>query len=332
VGANSYAADDDLTALYAMADLGPVSWLRIVGGLRVEDWRLNVFVPDRTASIDPFRRNRDYLWSSNLTLLLSDRVNLRLAGFRSVVRPDARELTPEVYFPVGGECGLIGNPRVQRAIALNGDAKIEFFPSVGELISISGYYKRITRPLLTAIGSSATGCRVGFINGASAIVYGGEFEVRKRLVGGLSANLNFSYVYSQATLDSSFSFAAARVVKPPLQGQSPYILNAGVNYDNPGLRLGIAVLFNYFADRVYQYGVIGISGSTVTPAADQIEEARGTLDVKVTKGVGPFGISVSGRNLTNEPFLVTQKVVGEVIPVVQYRRGYDLSLGVSYDF
>jgi hypothetical protein len=331
--ANSYAADDDLTALYVMADLGPLRWLRIVGGLRVEDWRLNVFTSDRNAPIDPYRRNRDYLWSANLTLLLSDRVNLRLAGFRSVARPDPRELTPEVYFPVGGECGLKGDNRVQRASVINGDAKLEFFPALGELVSVSGYYKTFDMPLLTTVGATSNGCRVSYANGKSAIVYGGEFEVRKRLAGPLSANLNFSYVHSEATLDSAFAFALAGAVKPQLQGQSPYIINAGLNYDDPDLRLGVSVLFNYFGDRVYQYGASGVSGGTVNVVADQIEEARGTLDAKITKGFGRVTFSVAGRNLTDEPVTVTQRTAsGATIPVVHYRRGYDVTLGVSSEF
>jgi hypothetical protein len=333
VAANSYAADDDLTALYGMLDLGPFSWLRLVGGLRVEDWRLNVFTPDRSAPISPFRRNRDYLWSGNLTLLLTNKLNLRLAGFRSVARPDARELTPEVYFPVGGECGLKGDDRVQRASVLNADAKLELFPASGELFSISAYYKDFDRPLLTTVGSTSNGCRVSYANGKSAIVYGGEFEARKRLLGRLSANVNFSYVYSEATLDSAFSFALAGAVKPKLQGQSPYILNLGLNYDDPARRLGASVLYNYFADRVYQYGSSGVSGGQVNVVADQIEQSRGTLDAKLTKGLGPITVSLAGKNLTNEPVLVTQRSqAGKTVPVAFYRRGYDLSFGVACDY
>jgi hypothetical protein len=164
-------------------------------------------------------------------------------------------------------------------------------------------------------------------------VYGGEFEVRKRLVGNLSANLNFSYVHSEATLDSAFAFALAGAVKPQLQGQSPYIINAGLNYDDPALRLGVSVLFNYFGDRIYQYGASGVSGGTVNVVADQIEQARGTLDAKITKGIGPVTFSIAGRNLTDEPVTVTQRTAaGTTIPVVYYRRGYDLTFGVSSVF
>lgn len=339
VQGNSYAADDDLTALYGMLDLAPLTWLRLVGGLRVEDWRLNVYTPDRTAPITPYRRNRDYLWSANLTFLLTDKLNLRAAGFKTVARPDARELTPEIYFPVGGECGLSGNDRVQRASVNNADAKLEFFPAPGELFSVSGYYKEFDRPLLNVVNATANGCRVTYANGKSAKVYGLEFEARRRLsflpgfLQQISANANVSYVYSQAILDSVFVGALAAAVKPKLQGQSPWIVNVGLNYDDPKLDLGLSVLYNYFGDRVYQYGSSGVSGTSVNVVADLIEQSRSTIDAKISKGFGPVRFSLAGKNLTNAPFLVTQRSNGgKTIPVAYNRKGYDLSLGLSYDF
>ncbi len=93
-------------------------------------------------------------------------------------------------------------------------------------------------------------------------------------------------------------------------------------------------LEDYFGDRVYAYGSSSTSGNgDVNVVADQVEQSRGTIDAKLTKGFGPITFSFAGKNLTNEPILVTQRTgAGKTIPVVFYRKGYDLSLGLAYAF
>lgn len=329
-----YDADDDLTALYAMADLPLPGGIRLIGGIRVEDWRLTVFLPDRDALDAPaFRRNRDILWSGNLKIPVGDRMNLRAAAFASVARPDVREITTGTYFPVSGECGIRGNGDLRRSRIYSGDLKWEFFPSPTELLSVSAYYKWFSEPIVpVASGNAGSRCEFSVTNAISAKVLGGELEVRKQLLGPLSGSLNFSLVSSEARLaPDAFFGAIANEISPDLVNQSPYIFNASLSYDDLPRQLNASVLFNTYGDRVTEYGASGRSGDESFIIPDRIEQARGTLDAKIRKGFGHrFGVTLAGRNLTNNAVVITQEIDGTDRVVGKYRRGVGISLGVNY--
>ncbi len=329
-----YDADDDITALYAMADLPLPGGLRLIGGVRVEDWRLTVYLPDRNSANAPaYRRNRDILWSANLKIPVGDRMNVRAAGFASVARPDVREITEGVYFPVSGECGIRGNTDLQRSRIYSGDLKWEFFPSPTELLSVAAYYKWFSAPIVpVASGNAGSRCEFSVTNATSAEVLGGELEFRKQLLGPLSGSMNFSLVSSKAQLAPDRFFGAiANEVTPDLVNQSPYILNASLSYDDLPRQLNASVLFNIFGDRVTEYGASGQSSGQTFIIPDRIEQARGTLDAKIRKGFGSrFGVTVAGRNLTNNSVVITQELDGTDRVVGKYRKGVGISLGVNY--
>lgn len=328
-----YDADDDITALYGMVDLPLPGDIRLIGGVRVEDWRLTVFLPDRESPNPAFRRNRDVLWSGNLKIPVGDMMNVRLAAFASVARPDIREITEGVYFPVSGECGIRGNPDLRRSRIYSGDLKWEFFPSPSELVSVSGYYKWFSAPIVpVASGNAGSRCEFSVTNAQSARVFGGELEVRKQVVGPLSGSLNFSVVSSKATLAADRFFGViASQISPRLVNQSPYIFNASVSYDDLPRQLNATVLFNLFGDRISEYGASGQSAGVAFIIPDRIEQARGTLDAKIRKGFGGrLGVTLAGKNLTNNSVVITQEIDGSDHVVGKYRRGVGVSVGVNY--
>jgi hypothetical protein len=330
-----YDGDDDLTAAYGMLDVPLPGGMRLVGGLRVEDWRLNVFIPDREAPLPETRRNRDWLWSANLKIPVSGTSNLRLAAFRTVVRPDIREVAPGIYYPVSGECGIRGNPNLQRGLVNNVDLKYEIFPSPGEIISFSAYYKDFDRPPITVLsGPAGSTCETATTNALSGRVLGAELEVRQRLgfLPGVSTSLNVSFTDSEARLDPSDPFfgEVANQRRPPFQNQSPYLVNVGLNYDAENAGFSASVLLNAFGDRVNEYGGSGVSGTDVVIIPDKIEKTRLTLDAKVRKRFGRIGVTLAGRNLTNNTILVTQRLLGADEVVGRWQPGVGVQLGVTY--
>lgn len=332
-----YEADDDLTAAYVMGDVALPHGIRFVGGLRMEDWRLTVFVPDRATAVPPeYRRNRDWLWSGNLKIPVGERMNVRVAGFSAVARPDVREITNGVYFPVSGECGFRGNPRLQRSLIYNADLKWEFFPSATEIVSVSGYYKHFNAPIVSvASGNAGSRCEFSVTNALSAEVTGAELEVRKNLIGPLSGSINVALVHSKARLDPNDPFfgVIADSLSPPLQNQSPYILNASLSWDDAKGGFNAAVFVNLFGDRISDYGASGRSGDQAFIIPDRIEQGRFTLDAKVRKSLGSrLGITLAGQNLTNNQVTITQELSGVTWIVGQYRKGINVSLGVTYGF
>lgn len=332
-----YESDDDLSAAYVMIDVPVFTSLRLVGGVRMEDWRLNLFQGTRESPVnEPSRRqNRDYLWSSNLTWGVTDRQNIRLAAYRTVARPDPREVSPDYYVAVTGDCANQGNPELQRTLILNSDLRWEYFPKSGELLSVSVFYKQFKNPiveLLSLPGSSS--CVFVYWNATRARNSGVELEARRALtflpgfMSRLSAGLNLTLVSSEA----DYSPKDSVVIRLPLQGQSNYVANLNLLYANES-GLEATLLVNALGKRVVRYGAITIINNEPVEIPHLVEKGRVTLDAKFRKRLGGgTSLSLSGRNLTDsEVVFVQDSKVGPVRAAYQ-RPGTTISLGLGYAF
>lgn len=95
---DTYNAEMNIFAGYAMADISLTSRLRVEGGLRVEDADQTVITYDnRVPNATPVRANlsnRDPVPAVNLIYALTKRQNFRVSASRTVSRPDFRELSP----------------------------------------------------------------------------------------------------------------------------------------------------------------------------------------------------------------------------------------------
>jgi hypothetical protein len=331
-----YEADDDLTAFYGMTDVPLLPRLRVVGGLRVEHWRLNVFNGSRTDPTTPvvFRRPWDYLWSANLTLAVSEAMNLRVAGFRSVARPDPRELAQDRYTPVASECTVAGDTTLVETRVLNGDVRWEYYPRVGEIFAISGFYKKFTNPLVEVVGAGANACASFTANGLTGRSYGVELEVRRALeflpgfLSKFSVGANATILRSSVDLDS-VRFGNARDL--PLQGQSPFVLNASLVWSEPSWGTSISVLFNHFDTRIGRYGSGDPTNQTQARPINVLEEGRHSLDVKWQQLLGRLKLSLSGTNLTNQPVRWSLDGSHGKVLTRRWKTGTNWSLGVTYD-
>jgi outer membrane receptor protein involved in Fe transport len=339
--AQSYDAEDRIIAAYGMVDIPALRWLRLVGGLRVEDWRIGVFPGGRhtfTPGLVPARRPdegeppaRDFLWSGNMTLRFTDRMNFRLAAFRSVARPDARELSQDSYVPVTGGCENQGNAQLQRASILNGDARWELYPRPGEILAVSAFYKEFTSPIIEVVDVPGGGqCRITYTNASSATSYGAEIEVRRTLdrlpvpFAFLTVGVNFTWVESNVAIPQSLGTYDPKL---DLQGQSRYLLNANLIFQEPSGHFSASVLLNYFADRIARYGLGRVTGQ----APNVIERGRTSLDAKVQQKLGAhLSLSLSGKNLTNEQVLFFSHGVAGPITAGSYRPGASVSFSLGY--
>lgn len=302
-----YRSADDLGAFYGMVDVSLFRWLRIVGGARAEHWMLDVRPASGIAVLDSvtLRRERDVLGSVNLTLALTDRMNVRLAGYQTVGRPDPRELTNDYYTPVSGECGNQGNDQLRHTRINNADFRWEFYPDADELIAVSGFFKQFRLPVIEVVSlPQANLCIAYYVNAESATNTGGEVEIRKSLgwvpfvSDGVSANVNVTIVQTEALLGERF-----QNIKTQFQGQSPYVVNAGLMYQSADDRITLSVLVNAFGDRITRYGATSLDAATgqVFQIPHVNERARVTLDAKLqARFRSRVSWSVSAKNLTNQ--------------------------------
>lgn len=341
----SYYMTESIPAAYAMIDVEALKGVRFTGGLRYEVWNFDLSFQEASDSGPPdptfepiTRQNNDLLPSANVTWSINDRMNLHLAYFQSVARPDGRELSPNYFMPIAGECSLLGNSDLQRTSVSNADVRFEFYPAAGEILSVGGFYKYFSDPIVefvtTEVGGGAN-CQITPINATSAQNYGLELNARKVLLrresfGTLDVTGNYTYVQSTTNIGPLYESAG---FAPPLVLQSPHLVNASLGWNSANGAFGVTVLVNYFADRIIRYGLITPIETGLEIIPDVVEQGRFTLDAKASASLwNGWQLSLSGQNLTNTSLLYTQETTDGPVPVAQSELGVRISLGVSYAF
>lgn len=171
--------------------------------------------------------NVDILPSGILTFKLNTKTNIRLASAQSVNRPEFRELADYSIYDYNTDFIYRGNPNLVRSKNTNVDLRYEYFPGAGQIISASVFYKHFKDPIEQINQGNGV---LNYQNAKNATLYGAELEIRKKLdfIGGdffhhLTFYSNLSYIDGDIQLQDYND-------KSLMQGQSPYILNGGLNY------------------------------------------------------------------------------------------------------
>lgn len=329
---NDYAANMEIMAVYAMLEMPLTEKLRFVGGARYED------TYQITASADSTVRpglndDKDLLPSANFIYSLTENMNFRLSYTNTLARPNFRELAPYATFDFVGDFVFSGNDSLRRTLIKNADFRWEWFPSAGELISVSAFYKRMTNPIERAI-------RID-VNRSSTIqnvpvgeVYGLEFEFRKslgsftRALDPFSVSTNLTIVRSVVDIPEGELFVIRRNdplagSNRSLQGQSPFILNTDLTYDNPKIGFMGNINFNIFGDRM-QSVAFGAD-------PDVFERSVPTLDFVARKSLmRGIDMSLSAKNLLDPEYKVSQILNGEEYLYQSFKRGRTISIGLRY--
>lgn len=264
---DKYYGISALSAGYIMFDNKVSSNLRVVWGARVESFEQ--FLKSNQAGTDKAQviltDKIDFLPSVNITLSPNVKTNIRLSGSRTVARPEFREIAPFTFFDFEQIASTAGTPNLQRSSILNADARYEWYPQAGELISFGVFYKDFTDPIELRLNSASVATRrqYQYQNAESATLYGLEVEFRKNLSFFSSGaswlerfyfNGNASLIFSEVSLgnvDASGNKLPA--TERPLQGQSPYLINAGFQYDGEK-GTSFSLLYNRIGQRLSLVG------------------------------------------------------------------------------
>lgn len=347
---NQYAGALDVGALYAMAEFPLVRGLRLIAGARLERTDLGIDVVDLVtgepvASEDSTSSGSitetDILPSLNVVYALSQRMNVRAAATRTLARPTFREIAPFESFDFSTDGPLIGNPTLDRTLITNLDLRWEWFNAPGSILAVSGYYKKLDRPIERVIVDIENNVNQ-FLNVDQATIFGAEFEARQRLaaLGGpfgrpflrsLQFGGNLTVTRSEITI-SEAELVERRFIDPDasdrraLQGQSPFLVNLDLSYETAATTAG--VYFNVFGRRLSRVGV-----------PDVFENPSPQLDFIASQSVfDQFSLKLSVRNiLGSESEEVydfpesTYAAIGGRTPVYQsYDLGTSYSLGISF--
>jgi TonB-dependent receptor len=271
-----YLANTILNAGYVQLDNQFGNKLRLVWGLRVEDYDQLI---GSTKKSDPrynYSRVTDYLPGFNATYKLNNLTNVRLSASQTVVRPEFRELAIFQFYDFDLNASIQGNPNLQRTKISNLDLRYEWYPKAGEVLTVGAFYKHFDKPIEMVYNFGAGGSSTfNFQNPDQATAFGVELEVRKKL--------DFNQALKNFTLQANLSYINSKVNDPmlnlnrQLQGQSPYLINLGLLYDLPKKGLTATLLYNQIGRR------IAFVGNDEQP--DTYEAPRPILDFQLTKKI-----------------------------------------------
>jgi len=338
-----YEGKSVMNATYLMADQNYRNKLRVVYGvryenidLRVDNHKINMNIADIKQSV--------FLPSVNFTYYLSPKTNVRGSYFSSVNRPEFRELAPFSFFVFEKNAEIKGNSSLQIAELQNFDFRYEFYPAGGQMISIGGFYKSIDHPIELSLDVTQPFTTFTFTNEKSAKIFGLEFELKKKLdfihIGGLFKNVavytNISLIKSKLEFNPGSQAKADR----PLQGQSPYILNARLQYENPDNGWSCNLGFNRVGRRIAFVGVDPKFGDT---RQDIYEAPRSVVDFQIGKTIKNINIKLTIGDILHNNLIFYQDAnqdgkytsvadLGKDRLMYVFKNGYTSSLSFNYTF
>jgi len=337
---NNYNGHNILGAGYAAASL-PLGRLSLYAGVRFEFNQMELVSNTRDTEVShrsEYYRDRDLFPSINTTYRFNDKHQLRLSYGKSVNRPEFREVSPSVYYDFDLASDVQGNADLKTCYIHNIDLRYEWYPSRGEQITIAGFYKHFDNPIeWTYTVAGGTDLVYSYENAESANNFGVEVDVRKDL--SFIGLRNFSLSLNGALIHSRVKFAdGSRNENRPMQGQSPYLINAGLFYRNAKQRFNIALLYNRIGKRII--GVGRSEGSTGSEdnarVPDSYEMPRNSLDLSISKMFldDHLELKASVRNLLGEGVVYKQFADvnysdGSYREVEQITRKYDLGRNIG---
>tara|TARA_B100001758_G_scaffold129679_1_gene111590 strand:+ start:907 stop:3885 length:2979 start_codon:yes stop_codon:yes gene_type:complete len=379
---DSYGYDglSDISAKYLMLEFPfaypELNWfkgLKYIGGVRQESSMLEVnskltkprtmarppsYYPDFLQETRPFPGtvvevqetpssvvNEITLPSHSLVFEIRDNLTLRLSHGVTIARPTYKEIANvPAYEFVRGET-LIGNPALSSTTIQNLDARIDWFPSPGEVFSASLFKKELgdssdpsDGPIERIIKS--VNKQTQFVNQDYAEMIGFELEARKNLseyhpyLTGITVGANYTWLESEISvgaLESDLDGGGTR----PLAGQSPYLFNFDVTYNNPYWGLTTSLFYNIYGERLDSVSLsTGKNSKGLNTGPPNIyEQPVGTLDFTLSKEFADhWKLKFSAKNLLDPAVEKTYSYKGENYIYSSYNRGqsYSLSFGYSY--
>lgn len=369
---DAYTGTQGLHAAYAMADLRFLKKFRFIGGVRNENNTSTVntlfyLYPSPLVLLikDTVQTyfESDLLPSANLIYSLTNKINLRLAYSKTIARPELIERSPYLYVDVAEQLTVTGQRALEISRIKNYDFRFEYYPNPGEIFSFSAFYKDFDKPVerLYLIQGSQPGLQ--YRNMKSATAKGFEVDVRKslsfiapysRILKNFLISGNFTYIDGKVvdlvfvTLTNPFRDSSYEVnTNRPLQGLSPYIVNAGISYDDT--TWGFNLAFN----RAGRRNLTGGSNFQAT----QFEAPRSVLDFQIN---GKFlkrkmEVKLNVSDILNRPFVIYTNTIkqsattgqaladnndpkgaafNEELDYINYKvkKGVGISVNVTYKF
>ncbi|WP_432412531.1 carboxypeptidase-like regulatory domain-containing protein [Rasiella sp. SM2506] len=340
---DSFDSDISVASGYVSEEFKVTDWLNSIVGVRFEQFNLT-YTGERQdgSSLNnaEILNKSDFFPSVNLIFDLNEDGDrkIRTSFARTTARPSFKEASlAEIFDPISSTT-FIGNIDLQPTYINNFDLRFEKYGKSGDFFALSGFYKSFKDPIELSFIRRAYG-QYTPLNLGDASVFGGEIEIRKNLsfINGLDKinfNVNFSLIESQQeysederegrldnlregeTLDDSRQ----------LQGQSPYLINVGLNYEDNGWNGG---LFYNSQGKTLQIVGAGDVGDVFTLPFHNVK-----LNISKTFGEKMNStIALKFENLLDDATeSVYQSFGGQDQIYSKWKPGQDISLGYTFKF
>lgn len=336
---DAYEGEQSIAATYFSAEFNLSKKLKTVLGVRSEFFNSyytgqnNSSVFDRELIIDEF----DFFPSANLIYGINDESNIRSSYSRTTARPSFKEASvAQIFDPITNRL-FIGNINLVPTYVNNFDLRYERFGEAGQMFAVSGFYKDFKDPIEQAFFLQAP-TQLTVDNLGNAKVYGLELEIRQRLgfisagLNNLKFNANVSFIKSKLTMsDDEFESRslAARDGESidrerNLQGQAPFLLNFGLDYNNSDIGLQTGLFFNVQGETLEVVG-IGLVPDVYTKPFESLnftlnksfgENKRSSIDLKVSNILG------SERESAYQSYKTQDQIFSLRSPGTEFSLGY----------
>lgn len=312
---------------------------RINYGIRNEYFKSEVMNQVTEQNIALLKKS-NFLPSINFCYLLKEKTNLRASYYASVNRPEFRELAPFAFYTFDKNAEIRGNNKLQIAELHNFDLRAEFFPTGSQVLSIGVFYKSILNPIEFNIDITQIFTTFTYSNEKSAKVAGIELEARKNLgfINHRNVFKEISILANFALIKSSLDFfdGSKSSLNRPLQGQSPYVINVGAQYESERTGWSLTLLANRFGRRIAFVGVDPNFGAT---RQDIYEAPRTVVDLQIGKSYKKFNFKFTLGDILAQDLIYYQdaNLSGKFENTSDrrlflYKNGFNSNLNISYNF
>lgn len=341
---NSFDSYATIGAAYISEEFKLSDKFKAVLGLRAEKYDLFYTGQDQQAQNVFDEENvfdkLDLFPNVNLIYSLNPETNLRTSYSKTTARPSFKEASVAQIFDPLSNSTFIGNLDIQPTYIDNFDLRFEKFGEGAELFAVSAFYKKFDDPIELSFFRAAPD-QFEPRNLGDATVYGAELEFRKNLtfIQGLeefSVNVNVSVIESQQeygeeerqTREDNLRDGETLDDSRQLQGQSPYLINAGISYTGIENNIQAGLYYNV------QGKTLEIVGAGNIPDVFTLPFHNLTLNISKTFGKEKnSSISFKFENIMNNDVESVFQSFGAEDQIYAKRSpGQPISIGYSYKF
>jgi outer membrane receptor protein involved in Fe transport len=306
---------------------------------------IQVFSVPSSGAAGTALENNYWLPAATLTWEVRPDLQVRLSASKTIARPQFRELIYQPYFDPESNRQYLGNPLLIDSQLYNGEARVEWYFAPDQRVSVSGFYKKLDRPIEAFVTQLSGAFVTSYANAPEARLYGGEFEVQKYFDLGwqnrrIVAIGNYTYTKSQLKVapgDTTAVFAASSGVATdyfrdgaPLTGQSDHLVNLQFGLEDTENLSQQTILVTYASDRVVSRGLNG-----TPPQPDVIESPGFRIDFVMREAIDLFGQEFEGklelRNILGRGHREFQQSGDNRIEINSYDLGTTISFSLSMD-